>query len=176
MKRLRHGELRDLTCPRHIVVYWQSGQKHFPVPSLELCSSACYCHPLPKINTNPAWTREEFSICGEQETWWILRWKSVWEKERGNGWSCLVVTHWPSLCKTVCVRLLPRAFPRKIIKPSVVVPQGLYLCIQIWFAGQTLLHAGYLQVWIGGIAIDPCDLQEPNFPSLAVKYVPESSP
>lgn len=127
MKRLRHGELRDLTCPRHIVVYWQSGQKHFPVPSLELCSSACCCHPPLKINTNPAWNIEEFSICGEQETWWILRWKSVWDKEKGNGWSCLVVTHWPSLCKTLCVSLHPRAFPQKIIKPSVVIPQSLYL-------------------------------------------------
>lgn len=115
MKRLRRGELRDLTSRRHIVVYWHSGQKHFPTPSLELSSSACYCHPQLKINTNPAWNIEEFSICGEQEKWWILKWKSVWEEERGNGWFTFIVTRWPTLCKTFCISLLPRACPQIVI-------------------------------------------------------------
>lgn len=103
MKRLRHGELRDLTCPRHRVVYRQPGQKHFLVPSLELCSSVCYCHPLLKINTNPAWNIEEFSICGEQEAWWILRWKSVWEKE--GKW--MILLGCDSLAKLVQDSLCP---------------------------------------------------------------------
>lgn len=86
MKRLRHRELRDLTCPRHRVVYWQSCQKHFPTPHTELCISACCYHSLLKINTNTAW-----NIRGIQHLWkprgrTISRWKSGWEKEREQGW------------------------------------------------------------------------------------------
>lgn len=153
MKRLSHGELRDLTCPRHIVVYWQSCQKHFPTPSPELWCSACYYHPLLKINTNPAWNMEESTICGEQEKKCIWKWKSV-------------VTSWPNLYKPFCVIFLSR--PSHNMKEKKKKEFG---CNPLRFinmcSGLIYMENSSAYKWspgidwlVGGIVINPCYLLE----------------
>lgn len=165
MKSLRRGELRGLTCPRHRVVYWQSRQKHFPTPSLELCSSTFYCHPLLKVNTNPAWNVEEFSICGEQGKWWLLRWKSIWGKERRNRWFYFVITCWPSLHKTFCASLPPCAFPQKIIKWFGCHPTGfVFVCSEVICFGNFPMYrlSPGIDCFVGDITVDLCYLHKPG--------------
>lgn len=104
MKRLRHGELRDLTCPRHRVVYWESCQKHFPTPHTELCISACCYHSLLKINTNTAQTQRSLASMGTRRQDDFKVEIRIGEEQRTGMVVCCDSSH--KLCMPFGMRLL----------------------------------------------------------------------
>lgn len=137
MKRLRRGELRDLTCPRYRVVYWESCQKHFPTPHTELCISACCYHSLLKINTNTAQTQWSSASVGARRQDDFKVEVRIGEEQRAGMIVCCDSSH--KLCSPFGMSLLSHtSLPNEWRKKMNSLYKLKFACV--WMLEEFYIH------------------------------------
>lgn len=173
MKRLRRGELRDLTCPRYRVVYWESCQKHFPTPRTELCISACCYHSLLKINTNTAQTQWSSASVGTRRQDDFKVEVRIGEEQRAGMIVCCDSSH--KLCSPFGMSLLSHtSLPNEWRKKWTLCTNSslhVFECLR----NSTYIVSLDVGWFVGGMLTEPWYFLEADTLSLTLKCFPELS-